>query len=428
MRISLSMESRKWTTVYGPFCTSLVPIRDQLFGTSDLRRESTDRTMAPKKQVTYSKRGKSKFVAPTFRLIDEDMDTDKDPAYVPPATRTSPTTPRATQNTSRQVVTDVVTVSQSDEENTLIGSPTGYASYSEAGFTSGSESATASGSDPAHASGSSSGSARGSGSHDKATMSDEATSSREVPVPRSYDPDPVGGEPNRWCVEGKWQIYRDAKMKNGKEKMARLITEERRVLTGSLHTVPEIHHLFQRHKYEWMAREPGTYSEEIVREFYASYADTLRDSIRKNARPTTQAPLTTTLVRKFSVDISETTIRRGDAEEQPKSICARGKRHRSRHTYEATEDEKAKKREHKQEKQAKRASILDEQLCQERVCESVAGASSSMPILDVPNTVGHDVSTTDGAVRMIDHTIKGSVIADVGTTEGGPNVVVAGSG
>uniref|UniRef100_M1DV95 Integrase core domain containing protein n=1 Tax=Solanum tuberosum TaxID=4113 RepID=M1DV95_SOLTU len=53
----------------------------------------------------------------------------------------------------------------------------------------------------------------------------------------------------------------------------------------------------------------------------------------------------------------------GDAEEQPEPTHARGKRHRSRHTFEATEDERAKKREHKQEKQAKRASILDEQLC-----------------------------------------------------------------
>uniref|UniRef100_M1DFJ0 Integrase core domain containing protein n=1 Tax=Solanum tuberosum TaxID=4113 RepID=M1DFJ0_SOLTU len=59
-----------------------------------------------------------------------------------------------------------------------------------------------------------------------------------------------------------------------------------------------------------MARDPGTYSGDIVREFYAFYVATLRGSIHKNARPTAQAPLTVILVCKFSVDISETTIRR----------------------------------------------------------------------------------------------------------------------
>ncbi|KAG5615476.1 hypothetical protein H5410_015300 [Solanum commersonii] len=79
-----------------------------------------------------------------------------------------------------------------------------------------------------------------------------------------------------WCIKGQWQIYRDAKMKNAKEKMAHTITEKRRVLTKSLHTMPDIHQLFQRHKCEWMARDPGTYSKEIVWEFYASYVATLR--------------------------------------------------------------------------------------------------------------------------------------------------------
>uniref|UniRef100_M1DP94 Integrase core domain containing protein n=1 Tax=Solanum tuberosum TaxID=4113 RepID=M1DP94_SOLTU len=116
------------------------------------RSQTSTGTMASKKQVTYSKRGKSKSVALTFKLIDEDTDAKKDPAYVPPATTTSPTAPRATRNTSRQVVTNVVTVSQFDEENTLIGSPTGSASISEADSISGSESSSAYGSEPAHAS------------------------------------------------------------------------------------------------------------------------------------------------------------------------------------------------------------------------------------------------------------------------------------
>uniref|UniRef100_M1DDF7 Integrase core domain containing protein n=1 Tax=Solanum tuberosum TaxID=4113 RepID=M1DDF7_SOLTU len=50
----------------------------------------------------------------------------------------------------------------------------------------------------------------------------------------------------------------------------------------------------------------------------------------------------------------------GDAKDKPEPTRARGKRHRSKHSSEATEDDRAKKREHKQEKQAKRASIIDE--------------------------------------------------------------------
>ncbi|KAG5591453.1 hypothetical protein H5410_041967 [Solanum commersonii] len=99
-------------------------------------------------------------------------------------------------------------------------------------------------------------------------------------------------------------------MVNEKQKMARLITEEQRVLTGSLHTAPDIHRLFNLHKCDWMARDPGTYSEEIVREFYASYVATLRGSISKRSKPLAQDPLTSTLVRGCSVDISPATIRR----------------------------------------------------------------------------------------------------------------------
>ncbi|KAG5580782.1 hypothetical protein H5410_051409 [Solanum commersonii] len=65
-------------------------------------------------------------------------------------------------------------------------------------------------------------------------------------------------------------------MNNAKEKMARTITKEHRVLTRSFHTIPDILQFFQRHKCEWMAHDPGTYSKEIVQEFYPSYAATLR--------------------------------------------------------------------------------------------------------------------------------------------------------
>ncbi|KAG5576288.1 hypothetical protein H5410_056422 [Solanum commersonii] len=86
--------------------------------------------------------------------------------------------------------------------------------------------------------------------------------------------------------------------------------EERRVLTVSLHTVPDIHQLFNLHKCDWMARDPGTYSEEIVREFYASYAAPLHGSISKQSKPIAKDPLTSTVVRGCSVDISHANISR----------------------------------------------------------------------------------------------------------------------
>uniref|UniRef100_M1DLE4 Integrase core domain containing protein n=1 Tax=Solanum tuberosum TaxID=4113 RepID=M1DLE4_SOLTU len=66
----------------------------------------------------------------------------------------------------------------------------------------------------------------------------------------------------------------------------------------------------QLHKCDWMARDPGTYSEEIVREFYASYAATLRGSIDKRSKHIAQDPITSTMVRGFPVDISHATISR----------------------------------------------------------------------------------------------------------------------
>ncbi|KAG5631546.1 hypothetical protein H5410_003263 [Solanum commersonii] len=59
-----------------------------------------------------------------------------------------------------------------------------------------------------------------------------------------------------------------------------------------------------------MARDPGTYSEEIVWEFYASFAATLRGSISKRSKPLAQDPLIFTFVRGCPVDISYSTIKR----------------------------------------------------------------------------------------------------------------------
>ena len=74
--------------------------------------------------------------------------------------------------------------------------------------------------------------------------------------------------------------------------------------------MPEIHNIFTRHRLEWTARPLGRYSEEMVREFYASYVATLLSQIDRRAAPAKQAPLEQVLVRGVQVDISLPAIRR----------------------------------------------------------------------------------------------------------------------
>ena len=85
---------------------------------------------------------------------------------------------------------------------------------------------------------------------------------------------------------------------------------ERWVLTGSLPSMPEIHNIFTRHRLEWTAHPLGRYSEEVVREFYASYVATLQSQIDRRAAPVKQAPLEQVRVRGVQVDISLPAIRR----------------------------------------------------------------------------------------------------------------------
>ena len=59
----------------------------------------------------------------------------------------------------------------------------------------------------------------------------------------------------------------------------------------------EIHNLFTRHRLEWTTRPLGRYSEEMVREFYASYVANLRSQIDRRASPAKQAPLEQVRVR-----------------------------------------------------------------------------------------------------------------------------------
>uniref|UniRef100_M1DX87 Integrase core domain containing protein n=1 Tax=Solanum tuberosum TaxID=4113 RepID=M1DX87_SOLTU len=104
-----------------------------------------------------------------------------------------------------------------------------------------------------------------------------------------------------------------------------------------------------------------------------------------------------------------------DTDTQPKPARARDKRHRSSHKSDLTEEVKSSKRQCRQEKKAPKASIIDEQLRQQRARE-------------VLPTVAIDVSTTDGAVRVADSTTDVVVLVDADTTEGDPSVDLKGSG
>ena len=84
--------------------------------------------------------------------------------------------------------------------------------------------------------------------------SDEADSSESTSGSPAQVPTLASDQPNRWCVEGQFQVYSDAKFLTDKGVMTRTLTLERRVLT---------------------ARPLGRYSEELVREFYPSYVATL---------------------------------------------------------------------------------------------------------------------------------------------------------
>ncbi|TMW86760.1 hypothetical protein EJD97_020915, partial [Solanum chilense] len=201
--------------------------------------------MAPKQDRVYA-RGRSKSVALSAR------------------TSTPSLVARAAKATPKKVASGVVTPSQSDEEHTLTGTPSGLATNKEgasgslgvswAEETSGSAEVPA----PANVTDSAS--------------SDEASSSESTPGSPIHALTSITDQPNLWSHDSDTYI-------------------ERWLLMGSLSTMPESHNLFTRHRLELTARPLGRYSEEFVRDFYASYVGTLRSQIGRRAAPAKLAPL-----------------------------------------------------------------------------------------------------------------------------------------
>ena len=140
--------------------------------------------------------------------------------------------------------------------------------------------------------------------------SDEADSSESTSGSPAHALTPATDQPNRWCVDGQFQVYSDSNFLNDKGVMTRTLTLEWQVLTRSLPTMTEIHNIFTSHRLEWTARPLGRYSEKMVREFYASYVANLRSKIYRWAAPAKQAPLERVRVWGVQVDISLHAIRR----------------------------------------------------------------------------------------------------------------------
>lgn len=77
---------------------------------------------------------------------------------------------------------------------------------------------------------------------------------------------------------------------------------------GSLHIVIELHITFNFYKFELIAQDLCTYSEEIVQEFCYSYVSTLTGSIDSRARIAKKDSLTYSLVQSSRVGVSEAFI------------------------------------------------------------------------------------------------------------------------
>ena len=132
-------------------------------------------------------RGRSKSIARSARMVIG-SDDERDPEYVPPGTSIPSRASRVPRATPKKEASGVVTASQSDEERTLTGTPSGSATNEEGAFgslgVSWSEEASSSTEVPAPASAATSAS------------SDEAENSESTSISPAQVPTAATDQPN----------------------------------------------------------------------------------------------------------------------------------------------------------------------------------------------------------------------------------------
>lgn len=111
-------------------------------------------------------------------------------------------------------------------------------------------------------------------------------------------------QPNRWCGEGQYQVYTDAKVIFCNVVVTGTLVVELQVLKGSLLSISNAQDLFSRHLLERITTNVWRYNEEVVRVFYSSYMVTHQSSIDRRSYPAKPTPLSHDRVCSHGVDIS----------------------------------------------------------------------------------------------------------------------------
>ncbi|TMW91954.1 hypothetical protein EJD97_013698 [Solanum chilense] len=178
--------------------------------------------MAPKLYIVYS-RGRSKSVEPSSQIIGI-SDDERDPEYVPSGTRTPTLVASATRGNPKKVVSTIVTGSQSDEKHRLTSTPFGSAlilkEHMAPKWHQVQSRPTLRGRNTDSNSGSL-GTTHPEVLYQQAS-NDEAYSLESASSHKDDVPAPFPDYPNRWCVDGQYQVYKDTKVLNEKGMVTRL--------------------------------------------------------------------------------------------------------------------------------------------------------------------------------------------------------------